>query len=558
MLRALAPFWGHLRGKAGSLALLFLLGLLGSGISLSTPLVGKAFVDAVAERRDFSVVPWVAAALAGLAVLDLALGLALRLVHAQVSARVLVEIRQRLFDRCLDGPLEHLERFRHGDLMSRFGGDVPQIQALLVDGLLGGVRNLLFLAVAAGILVRLQPALAAWSFAGVAVALGAAAAFRGPVEAMARAIRQAMADLSHFLSERLSGLRVVRFHATQPEERAEFDRLNRVLVGRVLRFQGVDAAAAGVPGLVLTWSLAWIYLLGGRLLEAGDIGLGTFVAFVLYQGRLYGPAQGLLGLVRNLQEARVSLSRVAEVLDRDEGPRLRARKPGEAEIRFEDVWFSYPGKAPVLRGLHLRVAAGEKVAVFGGSGAGKSTLVQLAFGLRRPTRGRVEVGGVNPWDLSSEDLRRFLGYAGAEPFLLHATVEENLRYGNPGVSDEAVLAAARLALAHEFILSLPEGYRTVIGGRGLALSDGQRQRIGLARLILRAPRVFVLDEAFCALDPATEARIVENLWRSFPDRAFLVIAHRWSGSRAFDRRLVLRDGTLWPAELGCPAAGRAP
>ncbi len=551
MLRDLAPFAVHLRGKVRRLVLLFVLGLVGAGISLSTPLFGKAFIDAVTERRDFTVIPWIAAALAGIAVLDLVLGFAVRIVHARLSADVLVEIRERLFARCLTAPLEGVERFRHGDLLSRFGGDAPQIQGLLVDGLLGGVRNVLFLAVAAAILVRLNPGLAVWSFAGVLVALAAAAAFRGPVERMARGIRHAMADLSHFLSERLGGLRAVRLHGTLRDEGHGFSRLNAQLVRRVLRFQGLDAAASGLPGLVLTLSLAWIYLLGGRLLETGQIGLGTFVAFVLYQGRLYGPAQGLLGLVRNLQEARVSLARVAEVLGDEPEPGRPARAaPRSGELRLEGVWFAYPGKPPVLRGLDLRVLEGERVAVFGESGAGKSTLVQLLFGLRGPERGEVTVGGADPRACDPEALRRALGYAGAEPFLLHATVEENLRYGNPDAPEGAVLEAARLAEAHEFILSLPEGYRTVVGGRGLALSDGQRQRLGLARLILGAPRVLVLDEAFSALDPPTEARVLRNLWTAFPDRTFLVIAHRLGGAESFHRRLVLDEGRLSPAPPG--------
>jgi ABC-type multidrug transport system fused ATPase/permease subunit len=143
-----------------------------------------------------------------------------------------------------------------------------------------------------------------------------------------------------------------------------------------------------------------------------------------------------------------------------------------------------------------------------------------------------------------------LGYAGAEPFLLHASVEENLRYGNPDATAEALLEAARLAAANDFILSLPEGFRTVIGGRGLALSDGQRQRIGLARLFLRAPLVFVLDEAFSALDPETEARVRRNLWAAFPDRTALVITHRLGGLDEFGRLLVLRDGRLVQVEEG--------
>lgn len=543
MLRALGPYAGHLRGKGGALLTLFSLGLLGAGASLAAPLIGKAFIDAVAVRGDFGVVPMVAAVLAALSVLDLVLGVVTRYVHSRLSARVLVELRERLFGRCLRLPLTHLESFRHGDLLTRFGSDVPRIQGLLVDGVLGSLQSALFLAVAAAILLRLSAPLALWSFLGVALALLLTAAFRAPVERGTRTIQEAMADLSHFLAERLGAVRHVRLHGAGPEEERRFGELNRALVRGVLRFQVLDAAASGLPGLALALGLAWIYLLGGRLLEAGEIGLGTFVAFVLYQGRLYAPARGLLGLVRSLQEARVSLQRVAEVLGEGEGAVAPGLGPqGLGEIRVEGVEFAYPGKPPVIRGLDLRVSAGEKVAVFGTSGAGKSTLVQLLFGLRRPTAGRVLVGGVEPD--AGGDLRPELGYAGAEPFLLHASVQDNLTYGRPGAPVEDVLAAARAAEAHDFVLSLPQGYRTVIGGRGLALSDGQRQRLGLARLLVQAPRILVLDEAFSALDPETEARVRSNLRHAFPERTVFVITHRLGGLEEFDRLLLLRGGVL--------------
>ncbi|MHB8766546.1 MAG: ABC transporter ATP-binding protein [Deferrisomatales bacterium] len=535
MLTRLRPFTGHLRGRSRALAGLFALGLLASGASLATPLLGKEFVDAVAGRGEFGRVPWIAGALVALAILDLALGLAARLAHARLSAEVLVELRGRLLARCLGGPLERVEAFRHGDLLSRFGSDVPRVQGLLVDGVLGGVQNLLFLGVAAAILVRLSAPLALWSFLGLALALVLTAAFRGPVERGARGVQEAMADLSHFLSERLGALRAVRLHGAGAEDGDRFTGLNQRLVGRVLRFQALDTVASGLPGLALTLSLAWIYLLGGRLLEAGTVSLGTFVAFVLYQGRLYGPARGLLGLVRSLQEVRVSLERVAEVLGHEEA----AEGPGPCRagpaVAVEGAWFAYPGRPPVLRGLDLRVEPGEKVAILGPSGAGKSTLVQLLFGLRRPQEGRVAVAGP-------------LGYAGAEPFLLHATLEENLRYGRPGAPDEDLLRAARLAEAQEFALSLPQGYRTVVGGRGLTLSDGQRQRLGLARLLVQDPPVLVLDEALSALDLDTEARVWRNLWEALADRTVVAITHRRNGLSRFHRVLVLDEGRLRPAE----------
>lgn len=548
MLSELRPFVGLLRGRVPALLGLFALGLLGSAASLATPLVGKAFIDAVATRRDFGAVPSIALALVGLALLDLVLGSATRLLHTRLSSELLAALRERLFARCLGSPLEHVERFRLGDLLTRFGTDVPRVQGLLVDGLLGAAQNLLFLSVAACILFRLSAPLALWSFAGAGAALGLASAFRRPVEARTRVIRDVMADLSHFLSERLGALRPLRLHGTGEEEGVRLARLNARLTDRIVSFQLFDTAASGLPGLALTAALAWIYVLGGRLLESGIISLGTFVAFVLYQGKLFGPAQGLLGLVRSLQEARVSVERVAEVLTvGDSAPPCTAAEPepdaapgverGAVELR--GVSFAYPGKAPVFEGLSLTLRPGEKVALFGASGSGKSTLVQLLFGLRTPGAGEVRVGGG-------------LGYAGAEPFLVHASAEENLRYGNPDAAPDAVARAAALARADAFLQALPQGYATVIGGRGLSLSDGQRQRIGLARLFLRAPDVLVLDEATSGLDLDTEARVRENLWAAFADRTVLVVSHRPVGLDAYDRVLYLREGRLEavaPSEL---------
>ena len=546
MLTSVSLFARHLKGRGRLIAAMFLLGLAGGAVSLAPPLIGKTFIDAVAERGDYAVVPKIAAALVGLAVLDLMLGAVTRLVHARLSADVLVAIRERLFAHCLHAPLETLEKFRHGDLLHRFGADVPKIQALLVDGVLGFFQNTLFLIVAAVILLNLSAPLALWSFSGLVVALVITTAFRNPIEAGTRGLREVMADLSHFLSERMSALRAVRLHASQKEEQQRFALLNAGMIRKMLRFQVLDAVASGTPGLALTASLAWIYLLGGRLLESGAIGLGTFVAFILYQGRLYGPARGLLGMVRGFQEARVSLARIAEVLagEGSADTATLAAAAGKGGLVVEGVSFAYPDNPPVLRKLDLQVAPGEKVGLFGTSGAGKSTLVQILFGLRRPQQGRVLFGGVEPGAEGAASPAGRLGYAGAEPFLLHATVEENLRYGNPDATPREMIDAARLAEAHEFILDLPDGYATVIGGRGLSLSDGQRQRIGLARLALRNPDILVLDEAFSALDPETETRVRRNFWAAFDDRIILSITHRLGGLDDYDRLYLLRDGQL--------------
>ena len=524
------------------LVALFVLGLVGAATSLSMPLIGKAFIDAVVERGDYAVIPIIAATLVALAVIDVIFGFLSRLVHTKLSAGILVEIRQRLFRHCLYARIEGIEHFRHGDLLSRFGSDIPKIQALLVDGVIGVLHNVLFLLLCIVILVYLSPILALWSYAGLAIALVVTVAFRGRIETGTRSIREKMADLSHFLAERLGALRSIRFHRAEKLDMAAFGSLNKQLIQRVLRFQMTESAASQLPGLALSVSLAWIYLIGGRQLESGAISLGTFVAFVLYQSRLYGPASGLLGLLRTLQEVRVSLERVAEVLGEEESTaRADYRQVSErAAICLENVSFAYTPGAPVLQGLDLRVGPSEKVAVFGTSGAGKSTLVQILFGLRKPLAGRVKIG-IDKLGGSAHDT---LAYASSEPFLLHASVRENLCYGNPKASAEAMVEAARLAVATKFILALPNGFDTVIGGRGHTLSDGQRQRLGLARLFLADPQVLVLDEAFSAMDPETEKRVRFNLFRAFSDRAILAISHRLTGLEQFDRLLLMLEGKL--------------
>lgn len=538
MFAAVKPFVRHLRGKQLLLLTVFALGLLSSAASLATPLLGKTFIDAVSGQADYSVVPYVAGALLGLALADLLLGTLNQLVHTKLSARVLIELRVRIFNHCLNAPIERLEKFRHGDLLSRFSTDLPQIQTLLVDGTVGFIQNLLFLCVATLILLHLSPLLALWSLMGIFIALIVSAAFRRPIENGTRVIREIMASLSHFLAERLGALRAVRLHQTQDDEEQDFVQQNNQLVHKLLRFQVLDALASGLPGILLTASLAWIYLLGGGLLETGEISLGTFVAFILYQGRLYAPARGLLGFVKNLQAVRVSLERVNEVLETtQEVPGRQPPVEGEHGILVcQNLHFAYPAQPQVLTNIQLRLVAGQRIALFGPSGAGKSTFVQLLFGVRQPQSGLVSLGGMR------------LGYAGSEPFLLHATVIENLRYGNPKARFAQITAAAKIAHAHEFIQDLPEGYQTIIGGKGQRLSDGQRQRLGIARLVLNCPDVGVFDEAFSALDAETEAQVRRNLWQHFSSRILVVITHSLANLNEFSQLYLLHNGQLREVE----------
>lgn len=541
-LSMIKNFHCHLRGNRLLITFILMLGLISSAVSMVTPLLSKIFVDDVVGNHNYALVPRVVAALLALAVFDIIFGTAKRMIHLKLSTRILVGMRERMFSQCLKSPLEHLERYRHGDLMNRFGADIPKIQVLLVDGVIGFTQNVLFLIVAAIVLLNLSISLACLSFVGLSVALVITALFRKPVEEGTRKIREAMVEVSHFLSERLNSLRAIRLHAAQNEDKCQFAKINSNLTKELLKFQVIDSAASGFPGLTLSLNLACIYLLGGQLLESGEITLGTFVAFMLYQGRLTGPALGLLGLVRNVQEAKISLERVSEVLVNEEcKPTKITKSQGSEAIIFNNVTFAYPGRDPVLRNINLKIGEGERVALFGASGAGKSTLVQLLFGLRLPKMGDISLMDTKSPSTSAcgDSCFPSIGYAGSEPFLIHATIAENIQYGNPPARFEEMVEAAKAAEAHNFIMGLSNGYETVIGGRGTALSDGQRQRIGLTRLFLKKASVMVLDEVFSGLDPETEGRIRRNMYDKFQNSTILFISHRLHALHEFNRIFLI-------------------
>ena len=359
-----------------------------------------------------------------------------------------------------------------------------------------------------------------------------------------------MADLSHFLSERLAALRAIRLHRTGREKQARLAAANARLNREVVGFQVLDAMATGVPGLLLTLALAWIYVVGGRLLEAGAISLGTFVAFVLYQGRLFGPAQGLLGLVRHLQEARVSLARVTEVLgaDDDAPPTDRAGRRGRAS---DDDAIDAARR-------HLRLC--REAAGLARRGPSRSAR-RARRALRRVGRGQVDARPAPVRPAASPPRVRCC--VDGRPAYFRDRSRAPAPSATPVPSRscctprsrrtcamairrrrrEDIERAAALAEADAFIAALPDRYATVIGGRGLALSDGQRQRLGLARLFLSDPRILVLDEAFSALDlEHRDPRSGGSSGRRFPIGRRSSSRTGRSASPKFDRILFLQDG----------------
>ncbi|HEU4563898.1 MAG TPA: ABC transporter ATP-binding protein [Gemmatimonadaceae bacterium] len=354
------------------------------------------------------------------------------------------------------------------------------------------------------------------------------------------------------LSEVLGSIRAVKAFGREEAETQRF--LGGQREGNDIVRQGArtDARMDAVRGFGATLARLVVLAVGGLAVAHGELTLGTLVAFLGYINGFFGPVQGLTTTYQTLRRATVSLEHIFEILDADEVvadvPGAVAVEEVRGEVRFENLSFAYQQGTPVLRDVSLHVRPGEVVALVGPSGSGKTSLVSLLQRLYHPTGGRITVDGMDIRLMQRESLMRQIGVVFQDAVLFQDTVRANIAYGRPDASDDEIEAAARAANAHDFILSLPDGYDTNVGERGSCLSGGQRQRIAIARALLVNPPILIFDEATSALDAESEALVQEALRILSKGRTTFVIAHRLSTVVDADRIVVLRDGRI--AEMG--------
>jgi ATP-binding cassette subfamily B protein len=447
---------------------------------------------------------------------------------------------------------EHLQRLsprfyartRLGDILSRLNNDIGEIQRVAAESALAWVGNALFLVGTIVMLAVLDLRLFLLAMAMVPVSIAALVVYRRRLETRVRTVRERSAEIGSFLIETLQAMRIVVASNAQRRETARFRRLNDAFIAALMSMQRATYLSGGVPAVLLSLGTAAVFLYGGSRVIAGTITMGTFAAFMAYQMRLMAPIQALMGLYAALATARVSWARVAELFDT--APDVMDAD-GEAmtgvrgEIALEDVSFAYDRGTPLLDHASLRVAPGEIVAIVGASGSGKSTIADLLLRLIDPLEGRVLLDGRDVRSVPLADLRRHVALLEQSPFVFHASIAENIRYAQPGASIDEVRRAAQAAGLDTTVTSWPDGYDTVVGERGLALSAGERQRVAIARALLANPAVLILDEPTAALDAETERIVAEGFETYMRGRTAIVITHRRElASRA--GRVVVLDG----------------
>jgi ATP-binding cassette subfamily B protein len=546
--------------ERGRLALGTLFLALGSAMTLAFPQAIKHIVDSALARSalgsggsggggGLEAINWAAGALVVIFVVQ-AVAVALRYALFTIAGeRVVARLRADLFQRILAQEIAFFDARRTGELTSRLASDTTVLQNAVSVNISMALRFAASVLGGVALLVYTSPLLTLIMLAVVPpVALGAVAYGRR-VRRLARDVQDAVARSNEVAEEALAGIRTVRAFAAEEAEGRRYGGAVAAAFQLARRRIALSATFMGVTSFAAYGAAALVLWFGGRLVAEGALTAGELTSFLVYTLLVAFSLGGLSDLWAELMRASGAAERIFELLGR--APAIPASggvelSRVEGRIELSQIAFSYPTRpdAPVLREVDLSIRPGEVVALVGPSGAGKSTIAALLLRLYDPTAGRILLDGRDLKSLSPEWLRRQIGVVAQEPLLFSSSVAENIRYGREGASDDEVEAAALAANAHEFITRFPEGYRTLVGERGVQLSGGQKQRVAIARAVLKDPRILVLDEATSALDAESEHLVKEALDRLMRGRTTLVIAHRLSTVMGANRVVVLDQGRI--------------
>ncbi|MFZ0994896.1 MAG: ABC transporter transmembrane domain-containing protein, partial [Candidatus Dormiibacterota bacterium] len=520
--------------------------VVGSACQAAAPLVARQILDNVILHHRSPMAPWLAA-LIGIGLITFAAAHLRRYQGGRVALDVQYDLRNAMYDRLMELDFASHDRMPTGQLVSRANSDSTLVQGLLA--LFPNVSgNVLLLVSSLVIMVVLSPLLAVISLVVAPSLLLVSYRMRSQIFPATWDGQQKEGEVAQIVDEDVNGVRIVKAFGQERRELLRLTDAAKRLYGSHMRAVRLQARYQPVLQAMPTLGQVGVLGLGGWLALHHQITLGTFLAFSTYLTSMMSPARMLAGMLTIAQQARAGMERIFDLLDTrpaiQDRPGAITLRPVEGAIHFRQVSFGYEPDTPVLRSFDLTVAPGETVALVGPSGSGKSTAVALLPRFYDIDFGGLLIDGHDVRDVTLSSLRGQIGVAFEESFLFSETVRENIAYGRPGASQEEIEAAAKVAQAHEFIVKLPAGYDTVVGERGLSLSGGQRQRVALARTLLTAPRVLILDDATSAVDSRVEQAIHQGLRQVMRGRTTLLVAHRQSTLGLADRVVVVDKGAV--------------
>ncbi|MFC1716426.1 ABC transporter ATP-binding protein [Candidatus Poribacteria bacterium] len=550
----LVPYWRIVAIAFSLLLLTTILGLIPTYITkmltddVFVPAI-KAIADGLTPGPEISMrLNMLVLAILGIHIINTGLGALRSYMMRWLGNKVIYDLRTSAYEYLQRLSLSFYNKKETGRLMSRISRDTERLQGFIVRGLQEFLMDILMLTGMCVVLFVVNWRLAALTLIPVPGITVASVIFGKKMHIVFHKVMRRMAGISAILADTIPGVRVVKAFAAEDREVDRFNAQSIDYFRTSMYAAKLSTIYFPLMGLGTFLGGIMIRFFGGRSLLAGEMSLGDLMLFMGYMWRFYRPVMGLTRLNETLQRSAAAAERVFEIMDAQ--PEVEDKKDAielptiQGDIEFDDVVFSYDDENNALDGISFQVKAGQMVGLSGPSGAGKTTLINLIGRFYDVTEGAIYVDGHDVRDVTMRSLRDQIGIVLQEPFLFHGSIAENIAYGNPRAARAEIIAAAKTANAHDFIMKAPDGYDTLLGERGTGLSGGERQRISIARAILKNPRILVLDEATSSVDTETESLIQAAIERLIEGRTTFAIAHRLSTLRKADKLLILDKGEI--------------
>lgn len=532
------------------------IGILKFGIPLLIPLLIKYVIDDVIQNGSMSIEEKKSALMNAI----LIFGFIFVVIRPPVeyyrqylaqwtSNKILYDIRKKLYKHLQALSVRFYANNKVGEVISRVINDVESTKDFIVTGLMNVWLDLVTIIIALVIMFTMSVKLTLISLIVFPFYMFSIYYFFGNLRKLTRARSQSLAEVQGFLHERVQGMTVIKTFAIEEEENARFNKRNKNFLTKATDHTKWNAKSFAVINTITDIGPLLVVGFGAYLVIEGGLTVGSLAAFIAYLDRLYGPLRRLVSSSTTLTQSLASMDRMFQLFDEPydvkDAPHAKDIKINHGDISFKHVGFKYnEGDSEVLHNVNLEIKSGETVAFVGMSGGGKSTMISLIPRFYDVTSGEIEIDHVKLQDYSIESLRTQIGMVMQDNILFSESIRENILLGKPNATEEEMIYAAKLANAHDFIMSLPDGYDTEVGERGVKLSGGQKQRVAISRVFLKNPPILILDEATSALDLESEAVIQEALESLSKDRTTVIVAHRLSTITHADKIVVIQNGEI--------------